>query len=180
MQYVIKVSVENTESWRLLALDGKADRAHVALLISASFDLAPGTCSFCVNGTVFTAGDSGEAVCTQDLTAFDDFKLESDDVFYFKASSNSELSFRCSVMKAESRLYCLVPSCLVGSGPLSLNTENSDLTAKAINEYIDSDDFAGLDLKKVTAKLRAFGGVRKDINKSMVQAGAVPLNFKVE
>lgn len=44
MQYLLKISIDNTDAWRLIAIDGQADLAHVAKLIALSFDYADGKC----------------------------------------------------------------------------------------------------------------------------------------
>lgn len=44
MQYLFKISIDNTEAWRLIAIDGQADLAHVAKLIALSFDYEDGKC----------------------------------------------------------------------------------------------------------------------------------------
>lgn len=36
MQYLLKISIDNTDAWRLIAIDGQADLAHVAKLIALS------------------------------------------------------------------------------------------------------------------------------------------------
>ncbi len=79
-------------------------------------------------------------------------------------------------MKKEDHLFCLMPSCLVGSGLLPKDTT---LNSETINNYLDSDDMQSLDLREVTNRLRAFGSKRKDVNEAMVSAGAAPIVFKV-
>lgn len=67
-----------------------------------------------------------------------------------------------------------MPSCLVGSGLLPCK---DNLTCLKINNYLDSNEAKSLDLRDVTNRLRAYGSLRKDVNKAMVQAGATALNF---
>ena len=50
MQYLLKISIDNTDAWRLIAIDGQADLAHVAKLIALSFDYADGKMLFNVKG----------------------------------------------------------------------------------------------------------------------------------
>ena len=49
MQYLLKISIENTQAWRLIAVDGEADCAHVAHLITLAFDYQEGTESLIVS-----------------------------------------------------------------------------------------------------------------------------------
>lgn len=84
------------------------------------------------------------------------------------------LTHTVRVMKKDEHLFCLMPSCLVGSGLLPCK---DNLTSLKINNYLDSDEAKSLDLRDVTNRLRAYGSLRKDVNKAMVQAGATALNF---
>ena len=177
MQYLLKITIDNTSVSRLISLDGKADRAVAGNLIVKAFDFVDGNCAFTFDGKTFSGGRSGSALSTEDLNSFDEFNFKEGDTFNFTVSSNEKLTLTCVVMKAEERLFCLIPSCLVGSASLPFK---EDLTVEAINKYFDSEDLVSLDLREVTARLRALGTCRKDINQSMVEAGAVPLNFKVE
>ena len=78
-------------------------------------------------------------------------------------------------MKKEDHLYCLMPSCLVGS---LVVPKEPNLTAQTINQYADSDEIISLDLRAVTNRLRAYGSLRKDLNQAMINAGAEPIVFK--
>ena len=46
MQYLLKITVAGTNLWRLIAVDGEADRAHVANLMSYAFPYNEGKRAF--------------------------------------------------------------------------------------------------------------------------------------
>lgn len=174
MQYLFKISIDNTEAWRLIAIDGQADLAHVAKLIALSFDYEDGKMLFNVKGKDYNAGVKGDTDSVEALTQFDTLCVEFEEEFLFKIDSNPLLTHTVRVMKKDEHLFCLMPSCLVGSGLLPCK---DNLTSLKINNYLDSDESKSLDLRDVTNRLRAYGSLRKDVNKAMVQAGATALNF---
>ena len=105
-----------------------------------------------------------------------------DDDFEFAISSNPNLKHIVHVMKKEEHLFCLMPSCLVGSG---LMPKNHDLTADEINAFYDSEEIQSLDLREVTNRLRAYGSKRKNldgnkVSEAVVRSGAAPLNFELK
>ena len=56
MQYLLKVKLQNTNLWRLVAIDGSADRAFVAQLISLAFDYKDSKANFIIdNKNIFYA-----------------------------------------------------------------------------------------------------------------------------
>ena len=59
MQYLLKISIENTNCWRLIAVDGQADLAHVAELIALAFDYEASKQSFIVKDKTVTCGKGG-------------------------------------------------------------------------------------------------------------------------
>lgn len=174
MQYLLKISIDNTDAWRLIAIDGQADLAHVAKLIALSFDYADGKMLFNIKGKDYNAGVKGDTDSVEALTQFDTLYVEFEEEFLFKIDSNPLLTHTVRVMKKDEHLFCLMPSCLVGSGLLPCK---DNLTSLKINNYLDSDEAKSLDLRDVTNRLRAYGSLRKDVNKAMVQAGATALNF---
>mgnify|MGYP007036985130 CR=1 FL=1 len=174
MQYLFKISIDNTEAWRLIAVDGLADLSHVAELISLSFDYADGKMLFNVKGKDYNAGNGGKTDCVEALTQFDSLGVQSEEEFLFKTESNPLLTHTVRVMKKDDHLFCLMPSCLVGSGLLP---SKDNLTSLKINSYLDSEDALSLDLRDVTNRLRAYGSLRKDVNEALVQAGARTLDF---
>ena len=174
MQYLFKISIDNTDAWRLIAIDGQADLAQVAKLIALSFDYADGKMLFNVKGKDYNAGVKGDTDSVEALTQFDTLCVEFEEEFLFKIDSNPLLTHTVRVMKKDEHLFCLMPSCLVGSGLLPCK---DNLTSLKINNYLDSDEAKSLDLRDVTNRLRAYGSLRKDVNKAMVQAGATALNF---
>ena len=174
MQYLFKISIDNTDAWRLIAIDGQADLAHVAKLIALSFDYEDGKMLFNVKGKDYNAGIKGDTDSVEALTQFDTLCVEFEEEFLFKIDSNPLLTHTVRVMKKDEHLFCLMPSCLVGSGLLPCK---DNLTSLKINNYLDSDESKSLDLRDVTNRLRAYGSLRKDVNKAMVLAGATALNF---
>lgn len=177
MQYLIKISIDSTEAWRLISVDGKADLAHLAQLIALSFDYKDNTQFFIINGKNYSAGLAGMPKSPEDLIVFDDLSLKENDEFIYKHDSHPVLTHTIKVMKVDEHLFCLMPSCLIGSG-LIPNEEN--LNEQIINDCFDSNELLSLDLREVTSRLRSFGLLRNNVNEALVQAGAVPLNFKVE
>ncbi len=175
MQYLLKVSIENTPLWRLVAIDGKADICHVAKLIGLAFDYKKSHYCFIINNQNFSAGMDGETSAIEELKSFDSLSLETGDVFSFVNETFGSLSHRVEVMKAEEKLYCLIPSCLVGAGLLP---PEDNLTAASITAYYDKDDCPSLNLKDVTNRLREYGSVRKDLEATMSQVSAIPFDIK--
>ena len=175
MQYLLKISIESTNCWRLIAVDGQADLAHVAELIALAFDYEASKQSFIVKDKIITCGKGGEPLETRELNAFDSLNLSLNEEFYFQHESNKLLKHKVLVMKKEDHLYCLMPSCLVGS---LVVPKEPNLTAQTINQYADSDEIISLDLRAVTNRLRAYGSLRKDLNQAMINAGAEPIVFK--
>ena len=72
MQYLLKITIDNTSVWRLISLDGKADRAFAGNLIVKAFDFVDGNCAFTFDGKTFSGGRSGSALSTEDLNSFDE------------------------------------------------------------------------------------------------------------
>ena len=175
MQYLLKVSIENTPLWRLVAIDGKADICHVAKLIALAFDYKKSQYCFIINNQKFSAGIDGETTSLEELKSFDSLALETGSVFSFVNETIGSLRHRVEVMKAEEKLYCLIPSCLVGAGMLP---PEDNLTAASISAYYDMEDCPSLNLKDVTNRLREYGSVRKDLDATMSKISAIPFNVK--
>lgn len=175
MQYLLKVSIENTPLWRLIAIDGQADISHVAKLIGLAFDYKKAQYCFNINNRKFSAGKDGQTSSLEELKTFDSLELTAGDVFSFTNENYSTLSHRVEVMKSEEKLYCLIPSCLVGAGLLP---PEDNLTSDSISAYYDKDDCPSLNLKEVTNRLREYGSVRKDLEATMSQISAIPFDIK--
>jgi len=174
MQYLLKISIENTPLWRLIAVDGEADISHIAGLISIAFDYMPANHSFEIAGHQYHAGFGGDARNVEELRVFNELKLKEGDEFFFKSEYCPALRHRVIVMKAEEKLYCLIPSCLVGAGKIPA----SELNEEAISAYYDKEDTPSLDLREVTNRLRAFGSQRKDLKNTIAKAAAIPFDIK--
>ncbi|MGN1281650.1 MAG: hypothetical protein ACI4UM_07075 [Succinivibrio sp.] len=177
MQYLLKISISGTQVWRLIAIDGRADIAHVARLMSLAFGYAPSGCSFTVNQKTVSAGDGGQITHIEQSVAFDSLNLKIGDDFIFKCVQNSSLEHKVHIMKAEERLYCLIPSCLVGSGQLP---KGDNLDIKSINDYSDSEEERTLNLKSVTNSMRECGSLRADMDRSLDAFAKSQLNYVVK
>ncbi len=175
MQYLLKVSIENTPLWRLVAIDGKADISHVAKLIGLAFDYKKSQYCFNIDSRKISAGDDGQTSSLEELKTFDSLSLNAGDIFGFVNETQGSLNHKVEVMKAEDKLYCLIPSCLVGAGILP---PEDNLTADSISAYYDKDDCPSLNLKEVTNRLREYGSVRKDLEAAMSQVSAIPFDIK--
>lgn len=177
MQFLLRVALEDTSLWRLCALDGRADLAHTAALICASFGYQAGTDSFAIDGRELTAGHGGQPGEACELAGFESsLGAAVNFVFRHRLSDGTVLSHRAQVMKAEEKLSCLVPSVIVGSGAVP---KQEPYDAVSIQSYADEDEHLQLDIKAATASMRTLGSVRGDVSDAMVSAGAVPLNFKL-
>ena len=174
MQYLFKISIDNTEAWRLIAIDGQADLAHVAKLIALSFDYAEGKMLFNVKGKDYNAGVKGDTDSVESLTQFDTLGVEFEEEFLFKIDSNPLLTHTVRVMKKDKHMFSVMPYRLVRSGLLPCK---DNLTSLKINNYLVSNEAKSLDLRDLTNRLRAYDPLRKDVNKATVQAGATALNF---
>ena len=175
MHYLLKVSIENTPLWRLIAIDGRADISHVAKLIGLAFDYKKSKYCFNINGKKISAGNDGDTASLEELNTFDSLSVGAGDVFTFVNETFGSLSHKVEVMKAEDKLYCLIPSCLVGAGILP---PEDNLTSESISAYYDMDDCPSLNLKEVTNRLREYGSVRKDLESAMSQVSAIPFDIK--
>ncbi len=177
MQYLLKITLKNTPMWRLIAVDGATDIAHVAHLMNLAFGYED-ECSQAlkVNGELFSAGSMGKVKNLNDLKLFDSLNLHKDDEFIFIHDISSNLEHQVLVMKDSDHLWCLMPSCLVGQGAL---LKNKPLSYEAVREYLDADDTPSLDLREVTNRLRAYGAVRKDKEQALKDLSIKPLDFKI-
>lgn len=179
MQYLLKLNLNETELWRLIAIDGSADRAHVARLCALSFGYPQELAlSFTLSGRTFTAGTGGTPQKVEELTAFEEFKLQEGDEFSFSVQAAEELLVHTvRIMKSAEHLYCLMPSCLVGQGrvPQGLALGTTQLQAY----YSEQGEQDSLDLREVTKQLRAYGAQRADLQTALRNLGAQPLQFKL-
>ncbi len=178
MQYLLKITLKNTPMWRLIAVDGTTDIAHVAHLMNLAFGYE-NECSQAlkVKGELFSAGSMGKATNLNDLKLFDSLNLHKDDEFIFIHDISSNLEHHVLVMKDSEHLWCLMPSCLVGQGAL---LKNKPLSYEAVCEYLDADDTPSLDLREVTNRMRAYGAVRKDKEQALKDLSIKPLDFKIK
>lgn len=176
MQYLIRVALDETSLWRLDAIDGKADLAHVAGLICASFGYKAGQDLFGVGDKSFTAGHGGEVLNSSELVSFESI-IQDNQNFSFThiLDDGSKLAHSVQVMRCEEKLFCLIPSVIVGSGCVNFN---GDYSLEAMQEYADRDENLTLDIKNATSAMRAIGSVRSDVNGAIVSSGAPNLNFK--
>lgn len=164
MQYLLKVSLNNTSAWRLVAIDGNADISHIAALISVAFDYKQANCTFIINNKTLDCGFGGEATSLDSMRTLDSFDLREGASFTFIHNLKEEFMHDVNIMKVCEKLSCFMPSCLVGSG---LIAEGHDETLEAINTYIDSDEAQSLDLRLCTQRMRALGATRQNINKAL-------------
>ena len=180
MQYLIRLSLDNTPLWRLIALEGKADLSHSAKLMALSFNYPKATFRLQNKDTKIVLGEEG-ALCPQGSLSLESLNLQAQDSFIFKVTLKTqegeeiELSHTCQVLKAEERLYCLIPSTLVGAHKLA--DDGRELTIPNINAYLDeSETLDTLNLKECTDRMRAFGSVRAKLQGADLKVAP----FKVE
>ncbi len=193
MQYLIRCNLRETLLWRLIALEGMADLAHAAKLIALSFAYPEAFFYFEANGRKYRAGCDGKAASPAESASFDSLQLKAGDKFLFTAVIGSAekspekdrdsykivdsfaddsprilLVHECTVFKAEPKLYCLIPSTLIGANKLA--DDGRQLTIENINAYIDECDVMDpLNLKECTLRMRALGSVRaKPLHESLV------------
>ena len=175
MQYLLKVSLPGTMLWRLLAIDGVADRAFAAQLIALGFGYPDAPRAFIVAGRTLPAGCAGQAQSTEELRPFDELQLTQGALFGYQHDRASPTVHEVSILKAAGHLYCLMPSCLVGSGHVA---EGMEITADTVNAYLDRDDCPSLNLREVTLRMRMYGVRRDNAHDALLGAGATPLKFK--
>lgn len=140
MQYLIKFTLTGQQLWRLMALEGSAALSHCSALVSAAFGYPSEDGRF-----ELSCGGYEAAVCLDDLS------LSEHSCGRYLSRQTSLLEHEFLVMKAEEHLYCLMPSCLVGSGSLAgLGTFSpADIAA-----WLDRDELPSLDLKEVNTRVR--------------------------
>ena len=176
MQYLLRVALDGTSLWRLDAIDGKADLAHVAGLICASFGYKAGQDQFSVGENIFTAGHGGEVFNPSELSSFESVIADrSAFIFTHILDDGSRLAHSVQVMRCEEKLFCLLPSVIVGSGCVDFD---GNYSLDAMQEYADRDENLTLDIKNATSAMRAIGSFRSDVSGAIVSSGAPNLNFK--
>ena len=176
MQYLLRVALEGTTLWRLDAIDGKADVAHVAGLICASFGYKAGNDQFLIADVKYTAGHGSAVLNPAELVAFESVVNDCKSfVFIHTLDDGKVLKHQVQVMRCEEKLFCLMPSVLVGSGCVNFDGEYS---LDAMQEYADRDENLTLDIKAATSAMRAIGSVRADVSGALVSSGAPDLCFK--
>ncbi len=163
MQYLIKLSLENTPAWRLVALDGGADLAFAAELMAKAFPYPEGARFFEKGGQTFAAGVSGQSAELAALKPFDSLELKAGDIFYFTAQTPAPLRHKAEVMKCEERLWCLIPSCLVGAGQIPKGA----LSPEAVAAAYEAEETPTLDIKEITNRMRAYGSKRPDSDQAL-------------
>lgn len=166
MQYLVKVELQSAPLWRLIALDGGYSLAQAGQLIATAFGYAAGERSFKKGEAVYSAGSGGEAQSAQDLTRFDSLDLKEGDCFEFCAYKEGFVH-KAVVMRCEEHLYCLMPSCLVGSGlvPEEFAKDEAGLAA-----YLDAEEAQSLDLRECNHRIRAF-------SQTLNKVQEVPVDF---
>lgn len=178
MQYLLKLNLKATPAWRMIAVDGGADRAHLAALICAAFGYFEGRAEFEYAGKTYTAGCSGVPSAMEELQPFEALGLKQGEVLEFRVflGSGAVLSHRVEVMKAAEHLYCFMPSCLVGAGAIPEHLQN----AEEVTAYYEAQEEPRLDLRVLTARMRALGVQRSDPDEAMRRAGAQVLRFDLK
>ena len=175
MHFLLKIVLEEG-IWRLDALDGRADLAHTANLITASFGYKSGRNFFEKNGERVGAGANGQPDSHEAMSSFEEWLGDCSEGAYIHIFDNGvELIHRFKVMKREEKLFCLMPSVIVGAGRVP---ECAVSGIDEIRAFADRDENLTLDIRAATSVMRALGSVRTDVNAAMGDAGAMPLNFK--
>ncbi len=175
MQYLLKITIENTSVWRLVSLDGAADISHCARLMATAFGYADSKASFETEGKTLSAGEGGMPSSMDELRAFDALELGVGDVFTFVLEKYPKLRHRVEIMKKEEKLYCLIPSCLVGAGALP---KEEPYTPQSVQAYYDTDEALTVDLKSITNEMRALGSVRSNLNEVMLKVSSISFDSK--
>ena len=176
MQYLLKITAAGTNLWRLIAVDGEADRVHVANLMAQAFPYNEGKRAFKIGDKLILCGKEGEVLNLEELASFDSLNINEEDVFTFIPDLDKPLEHNVIVMKKIDHLFCLMPSCLVGAGALP----QGELSCEIINAYLDEDDTPSLDLREVTKRLRAIGAKRPDSQKVLETLAQNNLAFKLK
>lgn len=175
MQFLLKISLEKTSVWRLIALDGKADLAHGAALICAAFGYRKGKDSFVVASKAFPAGCGGQIENTLQLQSLDELLHSCESLTFMHDDEGNILKHKVVIMRKEEKLSCLIPSVIVGSGMVP---QEGVLNVTTIQEFADRDENLSLNIKEATSNMRALGSFRSDVSQALVEAGASPLHFK--
>ncbi|MCR5085681.1 MAG: hypothetical protein K6A65_09310 [Succinivibrionaceae bacterium] len=174
MQYLLKVDLIEGECWRLLAVDGKADLAHLCWLLSSAFGYSGELAlALGVGDRLLAAGRAGMPEGSQGLTTLDALGLGAEDRLSFIAG---QMRHQVRVMKAEERLWCLIPSCLIGAGLVPEGAEDLE----GVRAFLDQDEVPSLDLRAVTNRLRAIGSVRSNPAEALRHAGGEALKFAMK
>lgn len=152
MQYLLKVELESAPAWRLVALDGTYTLSQAAELIAIAFGYGPGQRSFTTAAGRLDAGLTGSAQKPTELKSFDELGLGEGAEFAYSPCS-AGFAHKVRVMRCEEHLYCLMPSCLVGSGliPSELAADEAGLA-----QYLDSEEAQSLDLRECNYRIREF------------------------
>ncbi len=175
MQYLLKITIENTSVWRLISLDGGADISHCSRLMATAFGYSESAYSFEIKGRMVSAGSFGSPSNVDELRPFDALELEVGDVFSFKLDKYEKLCHKVEVMKKEEKLFCLIPSCLVGAGALP---SEAPYTPEAVQAYYDTDEALTVDLKSITNEMRALGSLRANFNEVMLKVSSISFNTR--
>ena len=157
MQYLLKIELDGTEMWRLISVDGEADTAHVAELIARAFEYDRDARSFEIGGRIRSAGTGGDIDDFAELKAFDTLGLGEGDVAAYFPDRDRRLRHTVRVMKAAGHLDCFLPACLIGQGSAP---GERPVTVELVNARLADDATPSLDLRAVTARLRALGARR--------------------
>ncbi|HIV15680.1 MAG TPA: hypothetical protein IAB18_07215 [Candidatus Avisuccinivibrio pullicola] len=164
MQYLWRVGLEGSEVWRLIALDGKSDVARAAFLTALSFGYTEGRYAFILNGQRVEAGERDRVEQLSQSAALDTLNLKSEDCFDFELTlpSGAVLRHGVRVLKAEEKLYCLIPSTLVGAHKIVDDGREQNL--ENINAYIEESSLDNtLNLRECTDRMRLVGSERRDL-----------------
>ncbi len=157
MQYLLKINLQSAAVWRLVALDGSCSLAQSAEIIARAFAYAPGERFFEAGGVQYRAGQNGTAAVPAELQPFDSLQLQEGMSFGFRPYA-AGFVHQGQVMRCEEHLYCLMPSCLVGSGlvPPELAADEEGLA-----RYLEADEAQSLDLRTCNQSIRAYAETLK-------------------
>lgn len=176
MHYLLKITLKDTKLWRLIAIDGSESRSYIAQLMALAFDYKDDSRAFVVNENTYSAGFAGNGKNLHDLKSFDELNLNEGDNFTYICGDNG-LIHDVNVMRKDEKLFCLIPSCLVGAG---LYEQNLGYDPEIINTYLESDEAISLNLKEVTRRMRVFNIVKADANKELTSLGAQTFKFTMK
>ncbi|MGN0908279.1 MAG: hypothetical protein ACI4NA_01545 [Succinivibrio sp.] len=173
---MLKFTLSGAPVWRLVALDGKADLAHVSMLLCAAFGYRGLDCSFEAQGAGIPALVQGAVPSQGAMETLDSLIGRTSGAFSFLAwSGQDRLSHAAQLMRSDEKLACLMPSCIVGSGAVP---PSGPYTLEAISAFAQDDSNLELNIKEITNRMRRLGSVRQSLEAALGEAGVAPIPFK--